>query len=157
MRLPYGTYAAIHVEGVTAVRRAFTAIELLIVICILAVLSAIAVPAAATLLDRIRVRGAVTEIESLFGAARHGAIAREMLASVEIDTASRTISITVGGDTVRIAKVGAEHGVELAANRAAMSYSPTGVGYGAANLSVFVRKNSVVDTIVVSRLGRVRH
>ena len=157
MRLPYGTYAAIHVEGVTAVRRAFTAIELTIVICILAVLSAIAMPTAASLLDRIRVRAAVIEIESLFGAARHTAIARAMLASVEIDTASRTISITIGGDTLRKADVGSEHGVQLAANRAGMSYSPTGVGYGAANLSVVVRKSSVVDTIVVSRLGRVRH
>lgn len=138
-------------------RRAFTAIELTIVICILAVLSAIAMPAAATLLDRIRVRAAVTEIESLFGAARHAAIARAMLASVEIDTASRSISITIGGDTVRKAEVGSEHGIELGANRTGMSYSPTGVGYGAANLSVFVRKSSVVDTIVVSRLGRVRH
>ena len=138
-------------------RRAFTAIELTIVICILAVLSAITMPAAATLLDRIRVRGAVTEIESLFGAARHAAIAHAMLASVEIDTASRTISITVGGDTVRKAALGSELGIELAANRSGMSYSPTGVGYGAANLSVFVRKSSIVDTIVVSRLGRVRH
>lgn len=138
-------------------RRAFTAIEVTIVICILAVLSAIAMPAAGRLLDRIRVRAAVTEIESLFGAARHAAIARAMLASVEIDTASRTISVTVGADTLRKAEVGSELGVELAANRTAMSYSPTGVGYGAANLSVFVRKSFVVDTIVVSRLGRVRH
>ena len=138
-------------------RKAFTAIELTIVICILAVLSAIAMPVAATLLDRVRVRAAVTEIESLFGAARHAAIARAMLANIEIDTASRTIVITIGRDTLRKAEVGSEHGVELAANRTGMSYSPTGVGYGAANLSVFVRKSSVVDTIVVSRLGRVRH
>jgi hypothetical protein len=38
-----------------------------------------------------------------------------------------------------------------------MSYSATGLGYGAANLSVFVRRNDSVDTVFVSRLGRLRH
>ena len=138
-------------------RSAFTTIELTIVICVLAVLSAIAMPTAAALVDRIRVRAAVTEIEALFGAARHVAIARATQTSVEIDTAARTISVTVAGDTVRRGALGAELGVHLAASRSAMTYSPTGIGYGAANLSVVVGKNSSVDTIFVSRLGRVRH
>ena len=138
-------------------RSAFTTIELTIVICVLAVLSAIAMPRAAGLVDRIRVRAAVTDVESLFGAARHIAIARSTQATVEIDTAARVVSVTVADDTVRRAALGAELGVQLAANRSAMSYSATGVGYGAANLSVVVRKNSAVDTIFVSRLGRVRH
>jgi Tfp pilus assembly protein FimT len=156
-RQPYGTQAAIHLEGVERLRGAFTTIELTIVICVLAVLSAIAMPTATGLVDRIRVRAAVTEIESLFGAARHIAITRAMQTSVEIDTAARMIFVTVVGDTVRRGALGAELGVQLAANRSAMSYSPTGIGYGAANLSVVVRKNSAVDTIFVSRLGRVRH
>ncbi len=138
-------------------RRGFAAIELTIVIGVLAVLSAIAMPVMASLLDRIRVRAAVTEIESLFAAARHIAIARASQASVEIDTARRVISVTVASDTLRKGMIGTEHGVELGANRTMMSYAPTGIGYGAANLSVFVRKNSAADTIVVSRLGRVRH
>ena len=138
-------------------RRAFSAIELTIVIGILGVLSAIAMPAMRRLVDRVRVRAAVTEIESLFGAARHAAIARGTPASVEIDTALRTISVMLGGDTLRKGQLGAEHGVELGTNRSSMSYSPTGLGYGAANLSVVVRRSVAVDTVVVSRLGRVRH
>ena len=156
-RLPYGTQAAVHLEGVESLRSAFTIIELTIVVCVLAVLSAIAMPTATRLVDRIRVRAAVTEIESLFEAARHIAIVRATQTSVEIDTAERMISVTVDGDTVRRGALGAELGVHLAANRSAMTYSPTGVGYGAANLSVVVGKNSSVDTIFVSRLGRVRH
>ena len=138
-------------------RRAFSAIELTIVIGIVSVLSAIAMPAMTRLLDRIRVRAAVTQVESLFGAARHIAIARARTASVEIDTVARRIFITVDGDTVRQGDIGIEHGVELSTNRSSMSYGPTGIGYGAANLSVVVRKSAVADTIVVSRLGRVRH
>lgn len=138
-------------------RRAFTAIELTIVMVVLAILSAIAMPGAGRLLDRIHVRAAVIEIESLFGAARHIAIARSTQASVEIDTVARLVAVTVGGDTVRESATGAEHGVELATNRSSMTYAATGVGYGAANLSIVVRKGTAIDTIVVSRLGRVRH
>lgn len=138
-------------------RRAFTAVELTIVFGILAVLSAIAMPTANNLLNRIRVRSAVTEIESLFGAARHIAIARATQSTVQIDTATGIISVTADEGVLRSAVVGAELGVKLTSNRGSMSYSATGVGYGAANLSLVVQKGSAVDTIVVSRLGRVRH
>jgi prepilin-type N-terminal cleavage/methylation domain-containing protein len=138
-------------------RHAFTIVELLVTICILAVLSAIAVPWAGNLLDRVRVRGAVVEVESLFSAARHIAIARSAQAAVDIDTVEQSISVSVGPDTLRRGKIGADHGVQLSASRVRMSYAATGIGYGAANLSVFVRRNASVDTVFVSRLGRLRH
>ena len=139
------------------VRRAFSVMELTIVLAVVGILSAIAMPAAAGFLDRIRVRAAVIQIESTFAAARHIAIARAAQASVHIDTVTQVISVTVAGDTLRRSAVGREQGVDLTANRSGMSYSPTGIGYGAANLSVGVRRGLVADTIVVSRLGRVRH
>jgi len=128
-----------------------------VALCIISVLTAIAVPEAGKLLDRIRVRGAVADIQALFGAARHIAIARSAQSTVEIDTARRTVYVSVGSDTVRRHDIGAEHDVQLSASRVRMSYSPTGIGYGAANLSVVVRRSAVVDTVFVSRLGRVRH
>ena len=121
------------------------------------ILTAIAMPQAAKLLDRIHVRGAVTDIAALFSSARHIAIARSAQSTVEIDTAARTIYVTVGIDTLRKREVGSEHGVQLSSTRARMSYSVTGIGYGAANLSVVVRRSAAVDTVFVSRLGRVRH
>jgi len=114
-------------------------------------------PQVARLLDRIRVGGAVTDIASVFSGARHIAIARSAQSTVEIDTVARTMYVTVGIDTLRKRDIGAEHGVQLSATRARMSYSATGIGYGAANLSVVVRRSSAVDTVFVSRLGRVRH
>src|SRR5256885_3449097 len=127
------------------------------VLGVVAILSAIAMPTATKLLDRIQVRAAVTEIESVFGAARHIAIARGEQSTVQIDTSAKSMFVTVEGDTVRRAQVGAEHGVSLMSNRASTVYSATGLGYGAANLSIVVRRGSAFDTIVVSRLGRVRH
>ena len=120
-------------------------------------LTAIAMPQAAKVLDRIRVRGAVTDIESVFSGARHIAITRSTQSTVEIDTAAHELYVSVGVDTVRKRDVGSEHGVRISASRVRMSYSANGVGYGAANLSVVVRRNAAVDTVFVSRLGRLRH
>jgi prepilin-type N-terminal cleavage/methylation domain-containing protein len=138
-------------------RHAFTLIELTVTLCIVSILSAIAVPRAGAFLDGIHVRGAVIEIESQFSAARHLAIARASQITVEIDTVSRTIYVSAGNDTLRTTEVGDEHDVRLSSTRTRMTYSATGMGYGAANLSVVVRRNSVADTVFVSRLGRVRH
>jgi len=138
-------------------RHAFTLIELTVTLCILSILSAIAVPRAGTFLDAIHVRGAVIEIESIFSTARHMAIARGAQTTVEIDTAAQAIYVSVGGVRMRNAEIGADHDVRLSATRSGMSYSATGMGYGAANLSVVARRNLVADTVFVSRLGRLRH
>ena len=138
-------------------RHAFTVVELTITLCILSVLSAIAVPWAGKLLDRVHVRGAVLEIESVFSAARHIAIARSALSTVEIDTARGTIDIRVAGESVKTGMIAIDHDVRISATRTQMSYSPTGFGYGAANLSVVVQRRSAADTVFVSRLGRLRH
>jgi len=138
-------------------RHAFTIIELTVTLCILSILSAIAIPWAGNILDRVQVMSAAMDIESLFSAARHIAIARAAHATVDIDTIARSIDVSVGSDTVRKREIGTAHGVRLSATRTRMSYSATGIGYGAANLSVVVRRNRAVDTVFVSRLGRVRH
>jgi len=138
-------------------RHAFSLFEVITVICIIGALTAVVMPAGARLIDRIQVRGAVYDIESAFSSARHIAIARMSQPTVEIDTATDAIYVTLAGDTLRKRKVGAEHGVQLYTTRARMTYSATGLGYGAANLSVVVGRNSAVDTVFVSRLGRLRH
>jgi prepilin-type N-terminal cleavage/methylation domain-containing protein len=138
-------------------RHAFTIVELIVTVCILGILSAIAMPWAGELLDKVRVRGAVVEIESTFSGARHLAIARSAQATVDIDTVGQAIYVSVGIDTLRKREIGADHGVQLSASRVRMSYAATGMGYGAANLSVFVRRNASADTVFVSRLGRLRH
>jgi prepilin-type N-terminal cleavage/methylation domain-containing protein len=151
-------YPAGHPGGrFSSVRRGFSAIELMVVVGVVSVLSAIAMPTMGRLLDRMRVRAAIIEIEALFSAARHAAIARASTVSVEIDTVAGAVSLTLNDDTLRRGELRREHGVYLSTNRSSMSYAATGIGYGAANLSVAVRKGSIADTIVVSRLGRVRH
>jgi Tfp pilus assembly protein FimT len=132
-------------------------IELTIALVIAAILSAIALPRAAGFVDAMEVRGAVTEIDALFSVARHVAIARAVQASLDIDPTRGVVSVRVGADTVRKRELEAAHGVRLQSTRASITYSQTGMGYGAGNLSLIVARNLAADTIFVSRLGRVRH
>ena len=134
-----------------------TILDLVVAVAIASAMMAVALPRAAPFLDSIEVRGAVTEIESLFSLARHAAISRGAQAVLEIDAASGTISVRSGAEQIRRREVGQAHGVTLSTNRTSMTYSPIGVGYGAANFSLVVARNDVVDTVVISRLGRVRH
>ena len=137
-------------------RSAFTIIETTIAVCLICLLGAIALPRVSRLLDAIEVREASIEVETLFSSARHLAIARASQASVEIDTARKIVSVLIGSDTLRKRDLGKEHRVELRATRTSVTYSPIGLGYGAANVSVIVKRNASFDSVVVSRLGRVR-
>jgi hypothetical protein len=67
-----------------------------------------------------------------------------------------TAVVHVGPDTVRHLALGARYGVRLAATRDSMAYVAPGLGHGAANLRVVLTRGLAADTIVVSRLGRVR-
>jgi Tfp pilus assembly protein FimT len=134
-----------------------TLIELVIVVIIVSILTGITLLRAGQFLDSIAVRGAVTEIQSLFSLARHVAISRGAQSTLLIDESAGAITIRSGSEIVRTREVGTAHRVTLSTNRNSIIYSPIGVGYGAANFSLVVSRGAVADTIVVSRLGRVRH
>lgn len=135
----------------------FTIIETTVTLAVIAIISAIVVPRAAGFIDAIEVRGAVTEIEALFSTARHTAIARGAQAVLDIDVSRGVMSLRIGVDTLQTRELERAHGVTLSSTRTSITYSPTGVGYGAANLTLTVTRNMTADTIYVSRLGRVRH
>jgi len=138
-------------------RRGFTLIEMTTVLALIAILAAITLPRSSRLVDMIEVRGAVTEIDAMFSAARHVAIAHAQPAALEIELGRGSFVIRLGTDTIQSRTIGAAHGVELGSNRTSITYSPTGMAYGAANFTMIVSRNSSADTIYVSRLGRVRH
>jgi prepilin-type N-terminal cleavage/methylation domain-containing protein len=137
------------------VRHGFTLIETIIAVCLISILTAIATPGFARVIDAIEVREAAMEVETAFSAARHLAIARGAQAFVEIDPGLATVSVRIGTDTVRKREL-ADYRVVVQAAKTTMSYSAIGVGYGAANLTVVIRRNASIDSVVVSRLGRVR-
>src|SRR5215203_3430682 len=95
-------------------RGGFTLVELAIALAVVAILTALAVPRAATFLDTIAVRGAASDAEALFERARHAAVARSAQAVVEIDTAAARLTLRVGPDTLRRRDERALHDVRLA-------------------------------------------
>ena len=141
---------------VTRARRGVTLIELIAVTGIIAVLASVAIPRAANLIDRLNVDSATRHAAMVFVTARQSAIFQSRIVSVRINPAATTIAAYIGTDTLVSRNLGEMFGVTMTATRDSMSYGPVGIGYGAANLSLIIRRGQAADTVVTSRVGRVR-
>ena len=137
-------------------RRGTTLPELILVLTIAGILGAIAVTRTAMLRDRISVRSAATETLATFALARRWSLSRASRTAITFDTSSASITVRSFSDTIARRRLGSSHGVTLSASRDSMAYAPNGLGYGASNLTVLLRRGAAAETIFVSRLGRVR-
>ena len=154
----YKSYHVAQLKAASVQRLAFSLIEMLFVVAIVGVLVLLAMPRYVTLRDRASVRSAVTASIAAFDAARSLALTRGRHAAVRIDTAGARLIVHSYRDTVLKVPLGASWGVHVSASRDSSAIAPDGLGYGAANLSLYVSRGAVADTITVSRLGRVaRH
>jgi len=106
--------------------------------------------------DGAAVRSAMADLAGTFSTARATAVARGTMAAVVIDAADGAVEVRVAGSTVLRRDLGRAYGIVLWSNRDSTVYDPRGIGYGAANLSVTVRRGAFVDTLSMSRLGRIR-
>ena len=137
-------------------RRAYTVLEMAIVVAMIGLLLAIALPRVAAVRDRASVRAAMTDLSAAFSMARRTALSRRALVSVVLDTASGTVEVHSGNTRLWRRTLGGSYGIVLGANRDSAVYDPRGLGYGVSNLSLSVRRGEMVDTLTMSRLGRVR-
>ncbi len=126
------------------------------VLVIVAVTLAIVAPRFADLRDASAVRGAMAELDGEFALARQTAVARRSVTSVVLDTAAG--SIEVRGSGVRIGRRALKdvYGIVLSSNRDSAVYDARGLGYGVTNLTVTVRRGRFIDTLTMSRLGRIK-
>jgi len=127
-----------------------------IVVAMVGLLLAIALPRVAAVRDRASVRAAMTDLSAAFSMARRTALSRRALVSVVLDTASGTVEVHSGNTRLWRRTLGGSYGIVLGANRDSAVYDPRGLGYGVSNLSLSVRRGEMVDTLTMSRLGRVR-
>ena len=136
--------------------RGFTVPELLMVMMVAAMLMAVAIPRAQAALDRTTVRSAAADVRATIGLARAYALSAQSAVAVDIDTATGQLRLRRGAEVLLRRPVGEAHGVRLVGTRDSLSYDAHGLGLGAANLSVVIRRRSAAETVFVSRLGRVR-
>lgn len=117
---------------------------------------ALVAPRFAAARDRAAVRAAVGEVGAIVASARQTAIARRTLVAIVFDPSGGWIEVRTHGQPLARRSLHAVYGVRFTANRDSAVYDPRGLGYGAANLTMTVRRGSVVDTLTMSRLGRLR-
>jgi hypothetical protein len=91
----------------------------------------------------------------LLALARDHAIATGERTAVRFDVAGTRVVVHVGPDTIAVGDFYGS-GLTLAATRDSLSYAPSGLGVGAANLRLILTRSARADTITVSRLGRVQ-
>ncbi len=137
-------------------RRGLTVPELLIVLTIAGIVMAIAIPSARASLDRVSVRAAASDVRATLTYARMLAMAGGVPVAIDVDSVAGTLRVSRGDERILMRGVGSAHGVRLGKTRDSLAYDPRGFGRGAANLSILVRRGASVETVFVSRLGRVR-
>jgi Tfp pilus assembly protein FimT len=137
-------------------RTGTTLIEIGVTVGILGLMAGLTFPRFGTYRDRIAVDAAATSTLSLLATARHAALRRATLTAVHLDTARAIIVLVAGPDTLERRSLRDIHGVTMTTSRDSIAFAPSGLGYGAANTQIIIRRGQAADTISVSRLGRAR-
>jgi Tfp pilus assembly protein FimT len=137
-------------------RLAFTVPEIVVVLLLAGLLMALAVPRFSAMRDSASVRAAMADLGADFSMARQSAVTRRTTVAVVIDTAAGTVQLRSAARTMSTHPLGMMYGIVLGSNRDSAVYDSRGLGYGISNLTVTVRRGAIVDTLTMSRMGRVR-
>ena len=139
--------------------KGFTLLELVVVTCMAAILTALWLPRAARLMDWLATERAVRDVTTALAVGQHGAVARATRARVSFDV-----------DTIRVDRFEsqgwvpswrtpgpASHGVQMEVSNPVVVFGPTGMAWGVSNTRIVLRRGSQAETITMSRVGRVKH
>jgi prepilin-type N-terminal cleavage/methylation domain-containing protein len=137
-------------------RAGYTLVELIVVLVIAAILLGLAAVRATEAADRSAVHAAAGEVVAVMTTARSLAIYRRAPVAVAIDTLSAALLVRHDTSLLFRRDLRSSYGVGLVASRESTAFDARGLGVGAANLSLVVRRGAAVDTVFLSRLGRVR-
>jgi Tfp pilus assembly protein FimT len=130
--------------------------EMVAVLALTGIMLGIAIPRVRLAAERAAVRGAVADIVTTLSTARQMAVSRGGGVAVSVDPAAGTLHVLHDGETVATRPLGDMFGVSIRSSRDSLAYDARGLGSGAANLTFVVLRGTTSDTVVVSRLGRVR-
>lgn len=137
-------------------RRAFTLVELMLVLAVLGVLLGIAIPGLSQVLDRIEVEAAAAHIVAAHQRARLLAITHGQVVKLSIDGARIAIYPRSGLVPLWSESGPSEDRVTLAGPARQFTFSPEGFTLGLSNASLQLVRGTSRRTVVISRLGRIR-
>lgn len=131
-------------------------IELTLVLVIMSLAAMLVIGQIRLSLDRIATRDAVRGAADTMTRAREEAMSLRTPVSVRIDTVLGTLELIARGAAFARSALGETHRVTIRATRDSITFDVRGLGYGAANLTLVAARGGARDTLVLSRLGRVR-
>lgn len=143
-------------------RRGFSAIEMLIVMVLIGVMTAIALPFLRTGPSKSSVQGASSAIASYHAIARNAAIARGRTAILVLKTTAPAMVLVVARrpgssavDTVgAVANLYVTFGVALTTTSDSVIFTPRGIGVSSSTTTVISTRGGVADTLTISAAGR---
>jgi prepilin-type N-terminal cleavage/methylation domain-containing protein len=118
------------IGGIGDGRGGFTAIEMVVVVMLVAVLASISLRSFGSVLTGTNVRSALQTIQSVHAQARARAIERGQLSRFVIDATNDRVSVVVGNDTIETVNIGSNFDVDiqLATSTITLCMSPRGFG-----------------------------
>ena len=139
-------------------RRGYSLPELLIVLAIVGLLTALALPPARRLLDTIAVENGARQIRAAHLRARMHALAFGQTTLLELGADTIRIRSISGPDTPLIWQSAgpAADGLTLSGPAHPLVYSPIGITMGLSNGTWHLTFGTVSRDVIVSRLGRLR-
>ncbi len=136
--------------------RGFTLVEQLWVLLVSGLLLSLSVAGGARLLNATITRSSANDVADLLAMARDQAVATGTRTAVRFDASAGRVVVHAAFDTLARLELTRHRAVLLEASRDSMAYTASGLGYGASNLRVVLRRGTSADTVTISRLGRVR-
>jgi len=130
---------------------------MLVVLVIAGILLGLAAVRLTEATDEAAVRAAAGDIAAALSTARGVAIYRRAAVAVAIDTLAAALFVREDTSLLLKRDLRSSYSVSITASRDSTAFDARGLGVGAANLSVVVRRRNAIDTVFVSRLGRVRY
>jgi len=142
----------------SVMRRGFSLTELAAALAIVVIVIAITLPSLSSLLDRLAVERAATQVTTALAVARNAAVMTATHARLILAADSLRIDRWDGAAwaTVRRWPGPEQGGVAAVVSNPVVEFGPLGIGWGAGNTRVVLTRGSQSATITTSRLGRIK-
>ena len=138
-------------------RNGYTLIESVLALTLLGLVLLIAVPLTHGWRDRAAVHRASLELAAFYHTARHAAALRATRVAITFGADSLTaVYEGVTDSTFAVRSGPGRFGVQLTASDSVVRIAPSGLGFGAANTKLLLRRGAAAESLTTSRLGRLR-